>query len=136
MKAPDAYRLLESVPVATLATLRADGSPHMVPIVFAITGDRIITAIDGKPKRARIPERVVNIEANPRVCVLAHHYEDDWSQLWWVRVDGSARMLSRGIEFLEAIAVLRRRYSQYGETPLVGPAIIIVPERVVGWSAV
>ncbi|MDP9296456.1 MAG: pyridoxamine 5'-phosphate oxidase family protein, partial [Actinomycetota bacterium] len=39
--------------VAHLATVRPDGGPHVVPIVFALEGDRLYTAIDDKPKRTR-----------------------------------------------------------------------------------
>jgi PPOX class probable F420-dependent enzyme len=131
----DAYRLIESVPVARLATVRADGSPHLVPIVFAIDGFRLITAIDGKPKRSGSQTRVENIRAEPRVSFLADHYDDDWSRLWWVRVDGRAAVIDQGPEFSRAIAALSSRYVQYQKVSLPGPVILIDPVRVVGWTA-
>src|SRR5690606_41273301 len=43
-----------------------------------------------KPKRSRELRRLENIRRDPRVTVLAHHYEADWSKLWWVRAEGTA----------------------------------------------
>jgi PPOX class probable F420-dependent enzyme len=136
MKAPEAYRLIASMPVAILATLRPDGSPHLVPIVFVVSGERVITAIDGKPKQKVTPGRLVNIEADPRVSILFHHYEDDWSRLWWVRIDGTARVLGEGDELSNGLTALRERYPQYQTTPLPGPVIVVDPTAVIGWSPI
>ena len=78
--------------VARLATVGSDGRPHIVPITFALDDDTIYFAIDFKPKKTAELQRLRNIEANPSVSVLVDHYEDDWSKLWWVRADGSARI--------------------------------------------
>ncbi len=134
MQAADAYRLIETTAVARLATLRPDGSPHVVPIVFAVLGSRLVTAIDGKPKRPGRQIRIENIRADPRVSFLADHYDDDWSRLWWVRVDGLADVVDRGPEFDQAIAALAGRYPQYQKVSLPGPVILIDPIRVVGWA--
>ena len=76
--------------VARLATVTPDGPPHLVPIVFAVAESTVYTAVDGKPKTSQRLRRLANIEANPRVSILVDHYDDDWSQLWWVRADGIA----------------------------------------------
>jgi len=39
--------------VARLATVRPDGSPHLVPVVFALDGPTIAFAVDDKPKSTR-----------------------------------------------------------------------------------
>lgn len=115
--------------VARLATVDASGAPHLVPIVFAVVGDVIHSAVDAKPKRTRRLRRLANIAAEPRVSLLADHYDDDWSTLWWVRADGVARVL----EFSEAgLAALTARYPQYRETPPAGPFLMVTVQR---WSA-
>ncbi|MCU7727936.1 TIGR03668 family PPOX class F420-dependent oxidoreductase [Actinoplanes sp. KI2] len=118
--------------VARLATAGPDGVPHLVPIVFALVGDVIHTAVDAKPKRTRRLKRLANIAANPRVSVLADHYEDDWSRLWWVRADGVARILDTSPDGLAALA---ERYPQYRETPPPGPFLEITVERWSSWPA-
>ncbi|GID29211.1 TIGR03668 family PPOX class F420-dependent oxidoreductase [Paractinoplanes brasiliensis] len=118
-----------TVEVARLATAGPDG-PHLVPIVFALLGDRIVFAVDGKPKRSRALKRLANIAADPRVSVLADHYEPDWSRLWWVRADGTARVLEAYGEALEA---LKERYPRYRESPPAGPFVEITVERWSEW---
>jgi PPOX class probable F420-dependent enzyme len=127
-------RLLESWPVACLATRGAE-SPHQVPIVFARAGGLIWSPIDGKPKRGAALARLAHVRADPRVSLLLDHYADDWQRLWWVRVEGRARVVraayrERGSELAAAGAALRAKYPQYEEIPL-----FIEPLRVSGWCA-
>ena len=118
-----------SAAVARLATVRSDGAPHLVPIVFAVVGDVIVSAVDAKPKRSRDLRRLANIAAEPRVAVLADHYEADWSRLWWVRADGVARVREDEPAGLPALIA---RYPQYRAEPPAGPFLEITVER---WSA-
>jgi PPOX class probable F420-dependent enzyme len=115
--------------VARLATVGADGAPHLVPIVFALTGDVIHSAVDAKPKRHRRLRRLANIAHEPRVSVLADHYDDDWSLLWWVRADGVAAVTD---ESPDGLAALTAKYPQYRETPPPGPFLRIA---VTAWSS-
>jgi PPOX class probable F420-dependent enzyme len=122
--------LFATARVARLATAGADGVPHLVPIVFAVAGDIIHTAVDAKPKRSRHLRRLANIAANPRVSVLADHYEEDWSALWWVRADGTARVLDTSPAGLEALTA---RYPQYRASPPPGPFVEITVDRWTSW---
>ena len=121
--------------VARLATVGVDGAPHVVPVTFAIDGDRIVTAVDAKPKRGAPLRRLANIRANPRVSLLVDEYDDDWGKLWWVRADGAARIVEEDPGLGRALALLRARYAQYATVALIGPALVIEVERWVGWSA-
>lgn len=120
-----------SVPVARLATTGPDGAPHLVPIVFALLGDdMLVSAVDGKPKRTRALRRLTNIAASPRVSVLADHYEQDWSRLWWVRADGKARVCD---EHPDGLAALVARYPQYRAAPPAGPFVEVTVEKWTAW---
>lgn len=122
--------------VARLATADAAGIPHVVPIVFAVDGDRVYSAVDAKPKRTRALRRLANITVNPNVAVLVDHYADEWSTLWWVRADGTARVVSPDdSDGQHAIALLTARYAQYATDPPAGPVIVIDVRRWSGWSA-
>jgi PPOX class probable F420-dependent enzyme len=125
--------LFASARVARLATVGAGGAPHLVPIVFAVTGDVIHTAVDAKPKRSRDLRRLANIAANPRVSVLADHYDEDWAALWWVRADGTARVLGTSPA---GLAALTARYEQYRSTAPPGPFLEITVDRWSSWTAV
>jgi PPOX class probable F420-dependent enzyme len=120
--------------VARLATVSPDGTPHLVPIVFAVVVDVVYSAVDAKPKTTTALRRLANIAVNPAVAVLVDHYFDDWDELWWVRADGSARVLDEHAR-AGAIAVLAARYPVYATEPPPGPVIAIEVARWSGWSA-
>lgn len=132
-----ARRLFASVPVVRLATVGVETRPHLVPIVFALSdADLLYTAVDDKPKASTALRRLANIAANPAVSVLADHYEDDWSRLWWVRADGTARVHGPGTEEAHrARPLLAERYPAYAAAPPSGPVVSIHVERWSGWSA-
>lgn len=121
--------------VARLATITAAGRPHIVPIVFAVDGDTMYFAVDAKPKSTNNLKRLKNIAANPAVSILADHYDEDWSTLWWVRADGIARVVTDGVEVEHAIELLASRYPQHRITRPPGPVVAVSMQRVTGWSA-
>jgi PPOX class probable F420-dependent enzyme len=131
----EARTLFASAAVAHLATVRGDGAPHVVPVCFAIAGGIIYTAVDGKPKRTPDLARLANIAAEPRVALLADRYEDDWTRLWWVRVDGVARLVTDAGERDRALEALAAAYLQYADAPPQGAVIAIEPGRFSGWRA-
>ena len=120
--------------VARLATADAEGRPHVVPIAFAHDDENLYFAVDDKPKRSRNLKRLRNIAGNPRVSVLVDHYEDDWTRLWWVRVDGAAHVLDHDAEAQRAIDLLVRKYAQYARKRPQGPVVVIRIEHMTGWS--
>ncbi|MGN6379372.1 MAG: TIGR03668 family PPOX class F420-dependent oxidoreductase [Gaiellales bacterium] len=131
----EARALFASAPVARLATVRPDGSPHIVPVCFAFSGETIYTAVDHKPKATAALARLRHIAAEPRVALLADRYEGDWSRLWWVRVDGDASLAGSPQEREAALAALAAAYPQYAERPPEGPVIAVRPRRFSGWRA-
>jgi len=145
LEVADARRRFAGVRVARLATVSPDGRPHVVPFTFALGSrargagsgpeDHIYSAVDAKPKSSTDLRRLRNIRANPRVAVLADHYEDDWDRLWWVRADGQAAILDDPATMAPALALLAGRYPQYRQHPPAGPVISIHVDRWTGWTA-
>jgi PPOX class probable F420-dependent enzyme len=127
-------RLLEAR-VARLATVAADGRPHVVPVVLAVDGDTIYFAVDWKPKRTHDLKRLRNIAVNPAVSLLADHYDEDWTRLWWVRVDGVARVVDDAGQSERALELLAVRYPQYRHARPPGPVVAITIHRITGWAA-
>ena len=115
--------------IARLATVTAAGRPHLVPVCFVLSRGRIFTAVDAKPKRTTELARLENVRATGRASLLVDHYAEDWSELWWVRVDGVAEV----IESEAAIDALAEKYEQYRSARPAGPVIAIVPERWRSW---
>jgi PPOX class probable F420-dependent enzyme len=152
-----ARRLFAGTSVARLATVTPAGHPHLVPVTFVLDRqpgrpDRVYTAVDAKPKTTTRLQRLRNIQAQPRVALLADHYADDWTQLWWVRADGEAAVLgaAAGSTAGEAAGVgqaagvtgaagplrlLAARYPQYAARPPAGPVIAVRVDRWTGWAA-
>jgi PPOX class probable F420-dependent enzyme len=124
-----------SSPVASLATVRPDGGPHVVPVVFALVGETIFVAVDHKPKRSPDLQRLVNARHEPRCSVLVDHYDDDWSALWWVRADGHAEVVDHPAVDHPGLHALARRYHQYATTPPTGAVLAITVDRWSGWSS-
>ena len=128
-------RRLAGARSAVLGTVGGRGRPHLVPIVFAHREGRLYTAVDRKPKTTRQLRRLINIEADPRVSVLVDHYDDDWSALWWIRLDGRAEVVRSGPRLRAGLALLAGKYEPYAAAPPPGPLIEIQIETTRAWSA-
>ena len=127
-----------SLPVARLATVRADGAPRLVPVVFALLdldGDALVHVVDHKPKSTTRLARLDDIASEPRVALLADAYDDDWNQLWWARADAQAEVATDGEVWAAAINALQERFQQYRDVPPTGPVVIAKVTRWSGWSA-
>lgn len=136
MTAQEARRRFAEAPVARLATADAAGRPHLVPVVFAIAGETIYSAVDAKPKRTTRLKRLANVAENPAVAVLVDHYEDDWSRLWWVRADGRGRVVAaEDEEGVLAVDRLVARYAPYREVAPPGPVLAVDVEHWSHWAA-
>jgi PPOX class probable F420-dependent enzyme len=122
-----------SAQVARLATVRPDGRPHLVPVTFALDGERVVTAVDQKPKRTTALQRLRNIEAQPAVSVLVDGYDDDWTRLWWVRLDGLAQVVAE--PDAELLAPLLGKYPQYADAAPQGPAVVVQVSDWTSWHA-
>ena len=131
----EARRRFAAARVARLATVRPDGRPHIVPIVFALDGDTAYSIADPKPKRGLDLLRHLNIAAHPAVSVLVDEYREPWERIWWVRADGSARVVVSGMERDTALELLRAKYREYAEwTTPFGAATVISVERWSSWE--
>lgn len=131
----DAVELFTGGTVAALATAGTDAAPHLVPVVFAVEGNTVYTAVDAKRKSTQRLRRLANIEANPRVSLLVDHYSEDWDQLWWVRADGLASLHHDGEQMAIGYGLLRAKYVQYARTALDGPVVAITITNWSSWHA-
>ena len=121
--------------MARLATIDPDGRPHLVPIVFALDGDTLYSAVDSKPKRSRTLRRIENARARLHVTLLVDHYEEDWRRLWWIRLRGHARVLADGAERERALTLLAEKYPQYRRAPPDGPVLAVDLDEIRTWTA-
>ncbi len=135
----EARELLASARVAHLATSDQYARPHVIPIVFVWRESLLYTPLDRKPKRDddwHALRRVRNIETNGRVAVVVDRYDEEWSRLAWVLLEGVATILETGEERDEAATLLREKYAQYEKLTLEGrPIVRLEIERGTEWSS-
>ena len=134
MRTAELRERFASSAVARLATVRPDGSPHIVPVVFAVAGDTLWLAVDDKPKRTTRLQRLTNLRREPRCALLVDHYEEDWSRLWWVRADGVGVVVDDPDASHPGMTALVERHPQYRDQPPAGPLVVVSVERWTGWS--
>lgn len=143
---PWALELLRASRVGHLGTAGADGRPLVVPVCYALleASDplEVVSAIDAKPKASRHPRRLRHIEENPQATLLVDVWDEDWSRLCWVRVEGAARVLRRGDPGVQpqraaALRALEGKYPQYrAMLPLDtenAPVIVVRVDRHQNW---
>jgi PPOX class probable F420-dependent enzyme len=118
--------------VGRLATVRRDGRPHLVVCCFGLDGDTMYSAVDDKPKTTPWLQRLRNVASNSAASFLVDYYDEDWTALWWIRLDGAARIITSGTEYEHAIALLCDKYEQYRTQPPTGAVIAI---DITNWTA-
>jgi PPOX class probable F420-dependent enzyme len=130
-------RFLAGQRVARLATADAAGRPHVVPVCYALIGSSVYFTIDEKPKKApgaRL-KRLANLRANPMAALVVDRYEEDWSRLGWVMLQGAAEILESGDEHDLAQASLRARYPQLVTMRIEGlPVVAVRIDDVASWG--
>jgi PPOX class probable F420-dependent enzyme len=135
--APDwALAMLRDGRVGRLATASRAAEPLVVPVCYAFDGERLYFAVDPKPKTTRRLRRVRNIEENPRVSLVVDRWDENWTALRWVIVEGRAEIVSDTVEIARAVALLEAKYEQYRAMALAsdtGPVVRIAPDRILSW---
>jgi len=131
-----ALALLRDARVGRLATADAAGRPLVVPVCYVFDGARCYSAVDAKPKQTRNLRRLRNIASNPHVSLVVDVWDEDWSRLAWVIVEGRAEILTVGADFTRAIDLLVAKYPQYRQLTLdrqQGAVVAVTPERLLSW---
>jgi PPOX class probable F420-dependent enzyme len=129
---------------AILATTDPDGRPRPIPICFIVDAAdpahvRVLTPLDDKPKAVddkRDLARVRDIRARPAVSLLIERWDEDWSRLAWLRLDGRAELVEPADVPPDVVQRLRDKYPQYVSHALESsPMIAIHIERARSWGA-
>ena len=130
--------MLRTARVGHLATAGASGQPHVVPVCFALDGERLYWAVDAKPKRTRELRRVRNLVENPHVSLVVDVWDEDWRRLAWVMVEGTATVITDGADRTRGLDALLAKYPQYRVMDLratAGAVVAVTPSRVLAWRA-
>ena len=118
--------------VCRLATVSADGQPHLVPVCHVLAGRRIYIGAGDDGTKVR------NVKANPHVTVTVDLYSEHWASLKGVMVQGRARLIERGAAFQRARRALYLKYPQYAREAALSPSdsvvIEVTPTHVFAWG--
>jgi PPOX class probable F420-dependent enzyme len=120
-----ARQRLADARVGHLATVTVDVRPHIVPCCFVLHARTVYSAVDAKPKSTLVLHRLQNLKTNASFSLLVDRYDEDWTTLWWVRVDGCGRVIEEGEERGHALGLLAAKYEQYWGTPPPGPVLAL-----------
>ena len=127
--------------VARLATFDRDGVISLVPIVYAIKGEKLFFVADKKTKHSgKKLKRLRNISENPLVTVLVDNYSENWGDLSYLMLHCNARILNEEGEKKIAARELKKKYPQYGkggyfpDTLKDAVLVRLEPERAVFWQ--
>jgi len=129
--------MLREARVGRLATADAAGRPLLVPVCFAFDGAALYSAVDDKRKRTRDLRRLRNVRDNPQASLLVDVWDEDWTRLAWVSVEGRADVLNAGADFTRALTLLRAKYPQYRAMDLErdGAMLRLQADRILAWRA-
>jgi PPOX class probable F420-dependent enzyme len=136
---PKVQEFVQDHRVARLATVDDAGHPLVLPICYVLAGEMLYSPTDAKPKRVPVQrlKRLRNIQDNPHVAVVIDDYGEDWTQLAYVILHGTAGILTAGPTYAQAILALREKYPQYRSMPIQeNPMIAVHITRIVSWGAV
>jgi PPOX class probable F420-dependent enzyme len=99
--------------LATLTTLRADGTPHVVPVGFTWQADRTLARVitSGGSLKAR---NAALTGARAALCQLEGRY--------WLTLEGAVRVLTDPAEVLDA----EQRYAERYRPPRVNPQRVVL----------
>jgi PPOX class probable F420-dependent enzyme len=136
--------IIDKARVARLATVDTEFKPHLIPVVFVFDNGRYFIPIDEKTKRSR-PEklkRAKNIQQNPNVALLIDEYNEDWTELFFIMIQGKACIIGgkeleqqNDLLLLEkAQKLLSDKYLQYQKTGIGEYVIMIIPQKVITWK--
>ena len=138
--------IIDKARVARLSTVDLECKPHLVPVVFVYDNDHdfYFIPIDEKTKRSR-PEklkRAKNIQQNPNVALLVDEYNEDWTKLFFIMIQGKACIIGgkeleqqNDLLLLEkAQKLLSDKYLQYQKTGIGEYVIMIIPQKVITWK--
>jgi PPOX class probable F420-dependent enzyme len=131
------WDFIESQKSIQVATLNKDGSPHLIPLWFAVVDHKIVLETFTKS------QKVVNLKRDPRIALLLES-GDSYEQLKGVSINATAELVDDVDEVHRLhLAVLKRNTPEIPEATLdklsagMAPkktAILIKPERVMSWD--
>lgn len=104
----------------SLATIRADGSPHASTVNFASDGLLLYAAISIDSHKAH------DIHLHPQVALTVTAPYRDWHQIQGLSIDANASMIGEPLETARASELLLAKFPQFAEV-IANPTVLPWP---------
>jgi PPOX class probable F420-dependent enzyme len=153
MQLNDAFiqTIINRARVGRFSTVDYENMPHTVPVVFAFDGHHYYIPLDKKRKKTETIKklkRVINIQHNPNVALLIDEYDEDWSKLVFVMIQGKAYLIGNKKEegnenndyndnnfsLKEIHKLFYQKYPQYKQVGMGQYCIKIQPQKTISWK--
>ena len=118
--------LAEGTRTGKLATIRADGRPHVVPVWYVLDGDDLVFTTGAASVKAHAMRR------DPRVCLCV---DDERPPFAYVMVDGTASLSGDMDEVLRFATLIGGRYMGVDRAEQFGRRNAVPGELVVRVTA-
>lgn len=136
MSTDEVWTFLSAPRTLHVATINPGGTPHLVPMYYAVMDGEVAVWTYGKSQKVR------NLERDPRVTLMAEA-GDDYAELRGVSITGTAR-IERDADVVAAVgeALYPRYFGELNDAARAGVAhsarkrvaIFVRPEEVVSWD--
>lgn len=117
--------------VCRVATTGRSRVPHVVPVCHILKDGKIYFGSDGDAKK------VQNLRQNPRAAVTVDVYDEDWSSLRGVTIQGDAALIENGTRFKRLRNAIYEKFPQYPQESALTKGSVIVeitPRHVFSWG--
>jgi PPOX class probable F420-dependent enzyme len=143
MTPEEVQEFLEANTVLQVATMGADGWPHLAPMWYVVEDGKLVFRSFTKS------QKIVNLQRNPQLTVLVET-GDEYSQLRGVMVKGTARLISAPDYVLSVYGKLAAKYPMINDQPMTldssaleaafgrfatkNTAVIVEPNTTITWD--
>lgn len=127
--------LLEGTKTGKLATVKKDGSPHVVPVWYTLDGDALVFTTGGESVKAK------NMRRDPKVCVAVDDQTPPYS---FVMIEGTVKLSQDPDELLYWAMRIGGRYMGQDQADAYGKRnsaegellVRITPSKIRAWKDV
>ena len=134
---------LDETAILEVATVGADGWPHLAPMWFVVEDDKVVF------RSFTRSQKIVNLQRDPRLTVLA---EDggDYAELRGVMIKAEARLVEDPAYVLAIYGRLAAKYAMVGPEPVEltddeletafgrfaskNTAVVVEPTKIASWD--
>jgi PPOX class probable F420-dependent enzyme len=143
MTSEEVQEFLKANTVLEVATIGADGWPHLAPMWYVVEDGKVVFRSFTKS------QKIVNLQRDPKLTVLVET-GDSYSRLRGVMIKGTARLVAEPEYVLSIYGKLAARYPMINDKPMQldrtsletafgrfaekNTAVVVEPVKTISWD--